>query len=54
MHEFELGVWKGTFTHLIRVLVAAGRDGCQSLDDRYDGLSRYVVARLNQILKGFP
>ena len=26
MHEFELGVWKGTFTHLIHMLIAAGRD----------------------------
>lgn len=23
MHEFELGVWKGIFTHLIRILYAA-------------------------------
>ncbi|TBU23843.1 hypothetical protein BD311DRAFT_703164 [Dichomitus squalens] len=35
LHEFELGVWKGTFTHLIRILIAAGRDGVQKLDDRY-------------------
>jgi hypothetical protein len=24
MHEFELGVWKGTITHLIRILFEAG------------------------------
>lgn len=24
LHEFELGVWKGLFTHLIRLLYAAG------------------------------
>jgi len=23
MHEFELGVWKYTFTHILRVLYAA-------------------------------
>jgi hypothetical protein len=23
MHEFELGVWKSTFTHIVRVLYAA-------------------------------
>ncbi|TBU51624.1 hypothetical protein BD310DRAFT_833925 [Dichomitus squalens] len=34
MHEFELGVWKGTFTHLVRILIAAGRDGVQKLDGR--------------------
>jgi len=25
LHEFELGVWKSLFTHLIRLLYAAGR-----------------------------
>lgn len=25
LHEFELGVWKSLFTHLIRLLHAAGR-----------------------------
>ena len=24
MHEFELGVWKATFTHLIRILWTSG------------------------------
>jgi hypothetical protein len=27
LHEFELGVWKGLFTHLIRVLYAAAPNG---------------------------
>ncbi|TBU39561.1 hypothetical protein BD309DRAFT_1003667 [Dichomitus squalens] len=35
LHEFELGVWKGTFTHLVRTIIAAGRDGVQKLDERY-------------------
>lgn len=30
LHEFELGVWKALFTHLIRVLFAAG-DGTDRL-----------------------
>ena len=34
MHEFELRVWKGTFTHLIHVLITAGWDGCQKLDEQ--------------------
>jgi hypothetical protein len=25
LHEFELGVWKTLFTHLIRLLYAAGK-----------------------------
>jgi hypothetical protein len=27
LHEFELGVWKSLFTHLIRILYAADRGG---------------------------
>ena len=27
LHEFELGVWKALFTHLIRVLYAAASHG---------------------------
>ena len=37
MHEFELGVWKAVFSHLIRILYAAGPSGClvSELDKRY-------------------
>ncbi|THG96656.1 hypothetical protein EW026_g5211 [Hermanssonia centrifuga] len=35
LHEFELGVWKAIFTHLMRVLYAAGGDKIQSLNTRY-------------------
>ncbi|KAJ7695466.1 hypothetical protein B0H17DRAFT_930752 [Mycena rosella] len=35
MHEFELGVWKAVFTHLIRILVAHGGDAVQALNNRY-------------------
>jgi hypothetical protein len=35
LHEFELGVWKALFTHLIRVLYAAVPNGS-------------LVAELNQ------
>ena len=34
MHEFDLGVWKSTFTHLIRILIATGTDVVQELDRR--------------------
>jgi hypothetical protein len=36
MHEFELGVWKSLFTHLIRILYAAAPNGSQvaELDER--------------------
>lgn len=37
MREFELGVWKVVFSHLICVLYAAGPSGCLvlELDKRY-------------------
>ena len=37
LHEFELGVWKALFTHLIRILYAAASDGklVTELDRRY-------------------
>jgi len=40
MHEFELGVWKSFFTHLIRVLYAAAPDGhlVEALNERCGGL----------------
>ncbi|KAI0074001.1 hypothetical protein K474DRAFT_1685932 [Panus rudis PR-1116 ss-1] len=34
LHEFELGVWKSVFTHLIRMLVAMGGEGIQKLNER--------------------
>ncbi len=40
MHEFELGVWKTIFTHLIRLLYAAG-DGTDRLVLELD--RRYVL-----------
>jgi hypothetical protein len=38
MHEFELGVWKAIFTHLIRMLYAAapGSRLVTELDRRYN------------------
>lgn len=37
LHEFELGVWKALFTHLIRILHAAAPHGglVAKLDRRY-------------------
>jgi len=34
LHEFELGVWKAIFTHLMRILYAAGDSGIQALNWR--------------------
>ncbi|OJT15888.1 hypothetical protein TRAPUB_1049, partial [Trametes pubescens] len=35
LHEFELGVWKSVFTHLLRILYAAGGDAIQELNRRF-------------------
>ena len=35
LHEIELGVWKGLFTHLLRILYAAGGDTIVALNSRY-------------------
>ena len=34
MHEFELGVWKALFIHLIRILVALGGTSIQDFNSR--------------------
>ena len=52
MHEFELGVWKVVFSHLICVLYAAGPSGCLvlELDKRYVFLFVPIVNKKLQIL----
>ena len=35
LHEFELGVWKSIFKHLMRILYAQGNDSIQVLNKRY-------------------
>jgi hypothetical protein len=34
LHEFELGVWKATFTHLLRILYSVGGDAISKLNER--------------------
>ena len=36
MHEFELGIWKALFVHLIRLLHISGK----GIDDRINELDR--------------
>src|ERR1700683_3923706 len=35
MHEFELGVWRGLFIHLLRMLKSVNKDLVRELDCRY-------------------
>jgi hypothetical protein len=46
MHEFELGVWKNTFTHIIQILYAAvpGGTAVGELNARY--LISHSIKRL--------
>ncbi|EJF58719.1 hypothetical protein DICSQDRAFT_148934 [Dichomitus squalens LYAD-421 SS1] len=48
LHEFELGVWKGTFTHLLRILISAGRDGIQKLDERFSMIPTFGRATIRR------
>ncbi|KAI0349053.1 hypothetical protein OH77DRAFT_1525957 [Trametes cingulata] len=41
MHEFELGVWKGTFTHLLRLLAAQGDHALQEFNRRMREMPTY-------------
>ena len=56
MHEFELGVWKNLFMHLIRILYVAAPGGklVAVLDERCDDEltdSRYHVIESSQIVR---
>ncbi|PPQ89051.1 hypothetical protein CVT25_006542, partial [Psilocybe cyanescens] len=41
LHEFELGVWKAIFIHLLRILYAYGHDTIQTLNSRYRQISTF-------------
>ncbi|TBU36276.1 hypothetical protein BD309DRAFT_1073507, partial [Dichomitus squalens] len=48
LHEMELGVWKGTFTHLVRMIIAAGGDRVQMLDERFSMLPTFGRATIRR------
>ncbi|KAI0672334.1 hypothetical protein C8Q78DRAFT_971002 [Trametes maxima] len=41
LHEFELGVWKSIFTHLLRLLYAVGNDVIQEFNKRFRQIPTY-------------
>jgi hypothetical protein len=47
LHEFELGVWKATFTHLLRILYAQGGDGIQTLNKRLVHILVHIFSIIN-------
>ena len=51
MHEFEQGVWKNIFTHLIHMIHASNPALVYEMDRRYDEItfSSTVVKNLHQV-----
>ncbi|KAJ4467212.1 hypothetical protein C8J55DRAFT_565472 [Lentinula edodes] len=43
MHEFELGVWKALFTHLIRILYTVGQQYVEELNHRFRQMPTFGV-----------
>ena len=51
MHEFELGVWKAVFIHLIRMMVSLGGRAIQELNLRCVVISYdHVYEFMEQVL----
>jgi hypothetical protein len=44
LHEVELGIWKNLFTHLLRILYAAGGDSIMVLNSRYTVTVRFWLS----------
>ena len=50
LHEFELGVWKAIFVHLLRILYAEGKDRIQILNERCVLIFPLLVARNSNMI----
>ncbi|PPR03767.1 hypothetical protein CVT24_007510 [Panaeolus cyanescens] len=48
MHEFELGVWKSTFTHLMRIFHVTGNDAIQIINQRYRRIPTFGVSTIQR------
>jgi hypothetical protein len=50
LHEFELGVWKAIFTHLLRILYAQGGSAILELNKRYRSVPTFgdAIRRFHQ------
>jgi hypothetical protein len=44
LHEFELGVWKAIFTHLLRLLDASKQSMVHELNRRSDSLKGLAIS----------
>jgi len=54
MHEFELGVWKMLFIHLIRMLYAVPNRGAELVARLDERLVKYSLCRLYITLRTPP
>ncbi|TFY52773.1 hypothetical protein EVJ58_g9823 [Rhodofomes roseus] len=55
LHEFELGVWKAIFIHLLRILHAEGKDRIQFLNERFRRIptfGRNTIRRFSRNVSG--
>ncbi|GBE87835.1 hypothetical protein SCP_1200600 [Sparassis crispa] len=55
MHEFELSVWKVIFTHLLRILYAAGGDKIQEFNRRFRMVPTFgcdIIQRFSRNISG--
>ena len=43
LHEFELGVGKGVFIHLNRILESIGPHQVHTLNERYDRMDQLLI-----------
>ncbi|KAI1795334.1 hypothetical protein LXA43DRAFT_1090982 [Ganoderma leucocontextum] len=48
MHEFELGVWKGTFAHLMRLLAAQGDGAVETFNSRMRRMPTFGCDRIRR------
>jgi hypothetical protein len=46
LHEFELGVWKAIFTHLLRMLHSLEESKVHELDRRFASVRNFVTCSL--------
>ena len=55
MHEFELGIWKALFMHLVRILVSHGDGTIQEFNRRYHQVptfGRSTIRRFSENASG--
>ena len=51
LHEFELGVWKAVFSHLVRILYSCSGDKIQILNTRYSVVLLRAITWTNAVLR---